>query len=252
MNKDISEVLDDWEFDPENTVRFVDTTDGRQLVQVRLPMGMEQYHLEGRPDGARPFGHESMVDEIENRIAKFIKKHGEDSGYNIDHEAFALMQNEGFIYYQRYLVLFSIGDYKRTARDTAHNLRLCSLVEKYCTSKEDKKAYLQYKPYILRVNALSRAMVHLSKNEKTEALDVLDKAANVIEGMQNIGTHIFRIERNRSLDQLRKTYKQLQEYKIGVIDQLEAELQDAVDGEDYERAVELRDKIFKIKQRQKR
>jgi len=251
MNKDISDILDEWEYDPENTVRFVDTTDGRPLVQLRLPFGVEQYHLEGRPDGARPFGRETVLDEIEARIAKFVDKHGEDSGYNLDHDDFALLQSEGIIYYHRYLFLFQIGDYQRTARDTAHNLQLCELVEKYCTNKEDKKSLLQYKPYILRVNALSRAMVHLSKNEKADALEVLDMAATTIEGMPNIGTKVFGFEKKRSLDQLRKTHEQLQEYKIGVLDHLEAELQEAVEGEDYERAMELRDKISRLKQRQK-
>ena len=251
MNKDISKVLDDWEFDPENTVRFIDAANGKQLLQVRLPLGIEQYQLEGRPDGARPFGRETVLEEIEARIAKFVEEHGEDSGYTLDHDDFILLQNEGIMFYYRYLLLFQIGDYQRTAKDTGHNLQLCGLVEKYCTNKEDKKSLLQYKPYILRVNALSRAMIHLSKNEKTSALDVLDKAASTIERMPNVDTQVFGFERNRSLDQLRKTHKQLQEYKIGVLDRLEAELQEAVEGEDYERAVELRDKITKFHDRRK-
>ena len=250
MSKEITDALDGWEYDPDNTIRYIDTPDGRHLLQVRSPMGIEQYQLEGRPDGAKPFGRESVLDELEARIAQFVEEHGEDSGYNINHDDFVTLQNESAIFYFRYLLLFQIGDYQRSARDTEHNLQLCGLVERYCTNKEDRKSLLQYKPYILRVNALSRMMVHLSKNEKTDALEILDTALKMIEAMPNIGTKIFDIERKRSSEQLRKTHKQLQEYKIGVLDKLESELQEAVEGEDYERAVELRDKITQLRERE--
>ena len=104
MGKDIAHFLHDWEYDPDNTVRFVDGDDGRQVLQVRLPLGMEQYELDGRPDGEEPFGRECVLDEIEFRIEKFIEKHGEDGGFSIDHDSFVLMQNEGILYYYRYLL----------------------------------------------------------------------------------------------------------------------------------------------------
>ncbi len=138
MSKDIAHLLEEWEYDPEETIRFVEGDHGRQVLQVRLPLGIEQYELDGRPDGARPYERESVLDEIESRLSKFVEENGEDGGYSIDHSDFALLQNEGILYYYRYLLLFQMGDYERTSKDTQHNLRLCNLVERYCTNKEDR------------------------------------------------------------------------------------------------------------------
>jgi hypothetical protein len=249
VDKDLAHILGDWEYDSNETVRFIKGDDGRQILQVRLPLGIEQYELDGRPDGLRPFGRESALDEIENRLKQFIAEHGEDGGFNIDHNDFLMVQNEGILYYYRYLLLFQIGDYERTAQDTNHNLRLCSMVEKYCTNKEDQRSLLQYKPYIVRVNALSRAMLHLSNNDKPEALSAVESAIDIIKTTQDVSTSVFKFERDRSLDQLKKTLVQINDFKVGTLEQLESELEQAIENEDYEAAVELRDKISHYKER---
>lgn len=247
MGKDIAHFLRDWEYDSDNTVRFVDGDDGRQILQVRLPLGIEQYELDGRPDGEEPFGRESVLDEIEFRIEKFIEEHGEDGGFSIDHKSFESMQNEGILYYYRYLLLFQIGDYERTSRDTEHNLTICRLVEKYCTNKEDRNSLLQYKPYIIRVNALSRSMLALGNNDKPQALAVITSAIEEIESMPAISSIVHKFERERSLEQLRGTLEQLQKFKVGEVERLEARLEEAVANEDYEQAAKLRDKILHLK-----
>jgi len=247
MGKDIAHLLGEWEYDAENTVRFIEGDDGRQVLLVRLPLGIEQYELEGRPDGLKPFGRESVLDEIEDRIKKHKEKHGDDDGFTISHDDFVLMQNEGILYYYRYLLLFQIGDYERTSRDTEHNLRTCSLVEKYCTNEEDRKSLLQYKPYIIRVNALSRSMLHLGSNEKQRALAIIRTAMEQIESGEAIASMVYKFEKDRSLEQLRGTLEQLAKFGGGEVERLEAQLQEAVENEDYERAAKLRDKILSLR-----
>jgi len=46
--------LDDWPYDAENVVRIVRVSDGREIMQVRTPLGIEQYELEGRPTANDP------------------------------------------------------------------------------------------------------------------------------------------------------------------------------------------------------
>ena len=41
MNEDISKILSDWEFDSENQVRIIKADDGRDVLQVRQPLGIE-------------------------------------------------------------------------------------------------------------------------------------------------------------------------------------------------------------------
>ena len=161
----------------------------------------------------------------------------------ISHKDFLLLQNEGIIFYYRYLVLFQIGEFERTARDTDHNLQICDLVEKYTDNEDDKKELLQYRPYILRMFAVSKAMVSLHKQLKAAANEIIESAINEIENMPNIDTPAFQFERVRSLNYLKSTLKQLIEQMITPLDRLNIELDVAVQEENYERAAELRDKI---------
>ncbi len=243
MNDDITGILADWEFNSENQIRIIKANDGRDVLQVRQPLGIEQYEMDGRPDGKRPFDRETILEEYQERLEKHISNHATDKGFKLKHEDCLLLQNEGILFYYRYLVLFQIGDFTRTARDTEHNLCLCDLVEKYSEAEDDKKELLQYRPYIVRMLAVSRAMISLHQQLKNAARDILKSAIEEIEGLENIDTPAFQFERIRSLNYLRATLKQLDEQKISPLEYLRVELENAVREENYERAAVLRDRI---------
>ncbi len=243
MSGDITDLLRDWEYDSDNQIRIIQAEDGRQVLQVRQPLGVEQYELDGRPDGKRPFGRETALEEFRARLENYTASHGSEDGFHLSHDDFALLQGEGLLFYFRYLVLFQIGDFVRTTRDTEHNLALCEMVEKYLDVDEDKKEILQYKPYILRMNAISRAMISLHKEMKTSAEDILNSAIATIEGMAEIDTPAFQFERVRSLNYLKATLKQIHDKKPSPVEALKTQLEHAVEEEDYERAAVLRDKI---------
>lgn len=244
MSDDISYLLQQWEYNPENTVRLIIADDGRQVMQLRLPLGIEQYELDGRPDGERPFGKHSVLEEIIDRCEEFVAEHLEDGGFSIDHDDFVLLQNETILFYYRYSLLFALGDFDRTERDTSHNLEICSLVEKYCTNKEDQKSLLQYKPYIMRMNALSKSMIHLNLNHRADALETIENAINIINSMPEVDTPQFQFQRIKSLSSLRSTLKELKKQDVSELDVLQSELSQAVEEENYERAAELRDQIL--------
>jgi hypothetical protein len=282
MNEDLSSLLNEWPYDPDNTVRTIPAEDGRLVMQVRLPLGIEQYELEGRPDGQRPLGHESVVDALEERLSRYVEEHGTDEGFEIDHEDAVLLQNEGVLFYYRYLLLFQINDFERTTRDTEHNLRLCRLLERYCPNADDRNAVLQFKPYILRMNAMSRAMTSLKKQMKEVAEHILESAIEEIEGLEDIDSPAFRFEKVRSTNYLKSTIEQLSEAQVGEggeaarnalltgaeqedeeepagdeaedareepqdeVSMLQRELEQAVEEEDYERAAAIRDRMREL------
>ena len=243
MSADITEILREWEFDSDNQIRIVAADDGRQVLQVRQPMGIEQYELDGRPDGTKPFGRDTALEEFQARVENYRSSHGSDDGFALSHDDFAALQGEGVLFYFRYLVLFQIGDFVRTARDTAHNLALFSLVEKYGDSDDDRKELLQYKPYVVRMNAIARAMISLHKELKSTAEDILNSAISAIEDMREIDTPAFQFERVRSLNYLKATLKQIRDKKDSPVETLKSELQTAIEEEDYERAAAIRDRI---------
>ena len=244
---DMTDLLRSWEFDPDNQVRIIQAADGREVLQIRQPLGIEQYELDGRPDGKSPSGKESVLEVLQEGLRNHLAEHGTDEGYRVGHEDFLLLQNEGILYYYRYLVLFQIGDFERTSRDTEHNLAVCDLVEKYAVVEDDKKEMLQYRPYILRMFAISKAMISLHQQLKTAAKEILESAIAEIEGMPDIDTPAFQFERIRSLKYLRSTLKQVLEQKISPLEGLKRELDSAIEDEDYEKAAELRDRIRALK-----
>ncbi len=243
---DITDILRSWEFETENQVRIIKALDGRRVLQVRQPLGIEQYELDGRPDGKKILNRETALQLFQEKLEHYITTHAKDEGFVINHEDFLLLQNEGIIFYYRYLVLFQIGEFERTVRDTQHNLQICDLVEKFAESEEDKKELLQYRPYILRMFAVSKAMVSLHKKLKEVAGEILESAIDEIENMPNIDTPAFQFERIRSLNYLKSTLKHIIQQKVSPLDHLKMELDAAVEEEDYEKAAELRDRIKNI------
>lgn len=243
MAKDISRLLEDWEYDPDNNVRIVQAEDGRQIMQVRLPLGIEQYEMDGRPDGKKPFGKATMLDYMEERLNAHLLEHAGAEGFSIDSKDFLLLQNEGVLFYYRYLQLFQLGDFDRTAKDTEHNLHICELVEKYAKEDVDKSAILQYKPYILRINAIARAMISLHANLKLMAKKVIEAAIVEIRKMPEIDTPAFHFEKIRSINYLKTALKQILERQDDPVERLKSELAEAISAEEYERAAEIRDRL---------
>jgi hypothetical protein len=244
---DLTEFFRSWKFDPDNQVRIIKADDGREVLQIRQPLGAEQYELDGRPDGLTPEGCSSYLEIFQRRLERHVEQNGSEAGFSLSHEEFQLLQNEGLLNYYRYLVLFQIGDFERTARDTGHNLQVCEMVSKFVESDEDKKEILQYQPYILRMHAIARAMVSLHRELKSAAKEILESAIEEIEKMPAIDTPAFQFERIRSLNYLRSTLNQVLEKKISPLDRLKQELDAALEEENYEQAAELRDRMRALK-----
>jgi hypothetical protein len=246
MGRDLTDILREWEYDPESSVRIVEADDGRKVLQIRQPLGIEQYEMEGRPDGLRPDGKASLLEVYLDRLDDHKREHGTEDGFTLSHEDCDDLQSESVIFYYRYMVLFQIGDFERTAVDTDHNLEVCGLVSRYAEQEEDKKQILQYRPYILRMNALSKAMVSMNRELLVTARELLEKAIKDIESMPEVDTPTFEVERMRSLSVLRSTLKQVMERKPSPAAQLKVQLDEAVAAENYELAAELRDRIRRI------
>ena len=176
MSADITDILREWEFDSDNQIRIIQADDGRQVLQVRQPMGIEQYELDGRPDGKKPFGRATGAGGVRGAPGELPQRRtaarrASPSATTTSPRCRA----KGLLFYFRYLVLFQIGDFVRTARDTEHNLALFALVERFGDSDDDRKELLQYKPYVVRMNAIARAMISLHKEMKSAAEDILDQ-----------------------------------------------------------------------------
>lgn len=239
-NIDLRDVLLGWPYDEEDNVRLFTTPDGREVMQIRLPVGVEQYELQGRPDGLRPYGRDSVL--------SYWEEQAKTSPIVLDHEQCVELFEEGLLYYYRYLHLFQMQDWERTIADTARNIRLFDLVLKYAETEEDRTYLEQWRPYIVRFHAVAEAMLALREEEFEQASEIVQQAVAAIDALPPLDNPTFQFERERSLDGLRQMLNQIGEHvPVSELEDLEQKLDQAVEAERYEQAAELRDRIREMK-----
>ncbi|HEV2318140.1 MAG TPA: hypothetical protein VGV18_00210, partial [Verrucomicrobiae bacterium] len=127
---DIRELLESWPYDPDNDARIARGRDGREILQVRTPLGLEQLEMQGRPDGARPHEMESALEFHEQKLQQ-AEVAGSAGEFELTAHDCAELIGEGTLYYFRYLRLFQLHRWPETARDTARNLRLFDFIRRY-------------------------------------------------------------------------------------------------------------------------
>lgn len=68
MNRDISQILAEWPYDPSKVnVRLIQNEDGEPVIQIRLDLGILQLRYDGRPDGQSVNGYPSLLEYFEAR-----------------------------------------------------------------------------------------------------------------------------------------------------------------------------------------
>ena len=240
---DLRRWLKSWPYDPENDGRIVRGEDGREILQVRTPVGIEQYEMEGRPDAERPHGMESAL-EFHQRQFELAKIAGKEAAFELSPPDCAELFNEGTLYYFRYVRLFQLRDWARTMRDTARNLRAFDFVHLHAGREEDRLFLEKWRPYIIRVNACAGAMLALDKHEHHKALRIANDAIEKIESLPDQEDETFQFERDRSLTALRELAAQIQQNRpLSDMEKLEEQLQRAIQKQEFERAAKLRDQI---------
>lgn len=246
---DLREFLDAWPFDPEKDARIVRVPGGREVLQVRLPLGLEQYELEGRPDGLRPHGQESLLDYHLARLAQ-AKEQGQEDSFELSSAECQDLFNEGTLYYFRYLRFFQLKKWSLTVRDTTRNLRLFDFVRRYAAQETDQEYLEKWRPYILRMNAIARAMIDLSQSRHDQAQAILREALREIQALPELDNDTFRYESQRSLTDLGELLLQLEQTRpLSRLERLEKQLQEAVEAQEFERAAMLRDRLRELRSR---
>jgi hypothetical protein len=247
---DIRKILQSWPYDPEDDARLIQGEDGRQILQVRTPVGIEQYELDGRPDGVRPHGCESSLDYHLQRFEK-VRGAGHETDFKLNQRECSELFGEGTLYYFRYVRLFQLKDWTRTVRDTTRNLRVFDFIHRYARREEDQQFLEKWRPYIIRVNSSAAAMLELEKHAYDSALRIANEGVKKIENLAELDDETFNFERGRSLEALRELASQIQRNRpLSELEQLQHQLRRAIERQEFERAAQLRDRIRDLQKQQ--
>jgi hypothetical protein len=247
---DITAVLKAWEYDlrQEMMVRRIRGMDGAHKIQMRLDLGLLQMEEEGRPDGKKPHGKESLLEYFEDLTGRLSRRHGTAAEFSLDKDDCYALQQEGIQYYYRYLCFFQIGDYKRAERDTARNLRLFDFVKKFAADKQYTDEFEQYRPYVMMMNTRAKVLNALKAKDAAKAVDEINEGIHKIENVY---------EKDDSLkSQTRTEVMFLKNWANEIVNRktptrrqrLVDELKQAVEREEFERAAKIRDRLNKLRE----
>ncbi|HEY4272136.1 MAG TPA: hypothetical protein VGM65_09025 [Candidatus Udaeobacter sp.] len=166
---DLRSFLGNWPYDAENNICVAHGEEGREIILVRQPMGLEQYEIDGRPDGRRVHGMESVFDFHHARI-NAAKQTNAANGFDLSAEDCAELFHEGISYHRRLILLFQLKDWARVERDAAHLLCLIEFIKQHARCEEDRVQLDHWRPDLAGINAVARAMILLEKSHYQDAL----------------------------------------------------------------------------------
>lgn len=165
---DLRRYLDRWPYNAGDNVRLVPGGDGRGILLVRRPMGIDQHEADGRPDGRRPWGMESTLDYQLGRVAAFEASSRVARFYLTEAECTELFE-EGTLYCHRFGHFLCVRDWARAQRDLDHQSRLLDLVEWYAEGEGDRSMVERWRPALRRMKAALQAALLLEQGRVEEA-----------------------------------------------------------------------------------
>ena len=151
--QDIDRLLESWPYRPgEVLARVVKAADGREVLQMRVDMGILQFEMENRPDGTQPHGATSYFDYLRRRS-------NDDPSFVLSPEQCMDADREFVQYYHRRICWLALREYRRAALDADHSLAFMDFVREHSPDEEWTVSHEQYRPFVLfhRTQAASLA-----------------------------------------------------------------------------------------------
>jgi len=142
--RDIDSILKKWDYTPgEVNARRIKARNGRELLQMRVDMGLLQMETDLRPDGLRPHGAETYFDYLVGEVIR------EGEGFELSQEQCSEADREFIQFYHRRLCWLSLREYRRAAKDADHSLAFMDFVREHSPDEEWTLSHEQYRPFVL-------------------------------------------------------------------------------------------------------
>ncbi len=248
MDFDISSLLEGWDYKGphELVVRKITGVDGSKKIQMRLDMGLFQMEWSDRPDGKQPFGAASLLDHYQGVLKENDDKYGPEAEFTLTHEDCEKLQSESIQYYHRRISFFELEAYEEAARDAEHNLEIMDLIRTYAMDENDKLAFEQFRPFVIMHRTRANGLLSAECKDLNEALRFIREGIAEIEEFYRTYDRDDLLEESQELTLLREWAEQIEnERPRSPMEQLQDELDEAVEKEEFERAAQLRDELKK-------
>ena len=230
-------LLVDWPFSAgQILVRQIQGEDGRELLQMRVDMGIIQMEISGRPDGVRHEGFDTYYEYLASL------SFAEGEAFQLDDERCLEIDREFYQFYHRRICWLTLKRYEEAAQDAQHTLSLMDFSSAYATDPEWTLLHEQYRPFVMFHRIQAMALLELEKTDPEGGIGVIDQGlldlAEVFE-KHDASEHY---EKDAFVIKLRDMRDSIKEhYELGPT--LTEQLAEAIAAEQYEIAAELRDRM---------
>ena len=216
--------------------RKVAGKDGREVLQLRIDLGILQMEAVGRPDGQTPGGHDTVYDQL---LAQSFEE-GED--FELTDERRSEIDREFVQFYHRRIGWLALREFGRAIDDANHTLKLMDFSSAHADDDDWVDMHEQYRPFVLFHRTQAEALGKVDAYDPEGAISALDEgleemhAAFARQGCEDEYEEDDLVLKIRAM---RTTL--LAQYSLEP--PLTQQLAEAVAREQYELAAELRDRI---------
>ncbi|WP_435017330.1 UvrB/UvrC motif-containing protein [Tundrisphaera sp. TA3] len=244
MRRDIDDALHGWHYNPEPgevIVRKIVARDGREILQIRIELGLIQMEVAGRPDGVRPHDHETYLSYLESRA----RSGGKRGGWSMTAEHCAEVDREFAQFYHRRIAWLTLQAYDRALLDADHTLALMDFIRKHAKDQEYIAVHERFRGLVLFHRTQAETALALENRRADLAIDAVREGIARISAFHETWT--AEVERDETpseslIEQLKVLEVEIRK-NFSVEKTLSEQLDEAVADEDYERAALLRDQI---------
>lgn len=238
-SRSLDDILRDWPFQPGViSARTVRAKGGREVLQMRVELGVLQMEMTGRPDGERPEGYDTYIDYLVQQALKA------DHKFELTEEQCIEIDREFNQFYHRRICWLALREFERAVQDADHTLRLMDFARDYAADAEWLLSHEQYRPFVLFHRTQAASLAQLEAAGAEAAIEEINRGLGRIKDVFDSVQGEEQFEQDEMVRQLRQLQDWLREYyEVGRT--LSEQLTDAIDSEQYELAARLRDEIAK-------
>jgi hypothetical protein len=238
--QDIDGALAGWPYKPDVVqARLVTAGYGRDVLQMRLDLGVVQMETSGRPDGTRPHGYPTYFDYLRGK-ASAAETAGEE--FTLDRDQCQEADREFMQFYHRRICWLALGEYGRAVTDADHTLQFMDFVRDHSPSEEYTEAHEQYRGFVLFHRTQAEAAARAEDDDPEGAVDAIRTGAKRIGAALAEADPEYDPEADPMLAQLNRLAEEIRR-RHNVPETLQERLDKAVADEDYEAAARLRDEM---------
>lgn len=241
FREDIDDILSQWDYDDEQVVtRIIHADDGREVVQMRLDLGLLQMEMSDRPDGRRPDGFVTYLDCLSDRREQ---ANGE---YELSEEECSEVDRELLQFYHRRVCWLALREFSRAAKDARHTLALMDFAHDTSPCEDWSRSHEHHRPLVLFHLAQAAALQQLASSGPGAAIARLDRGVVHIRELAEYHRAAYHTGEPRGSNELITRLEELRDAireQYSVHSSLEEKLTEAVATEDYEKAARLRDEL---------